>query len=69
MRQTCENSDDVRYYFSSRLEPEVFYQRKNERLFFNQWSQLIDALQAKTNASPSVGVFPYASMQLEKTPA
>ena len=66
-RPSGGEADEVRHYYSKELEPAVFYQRKNERLFFNQWSRLIDALQARTSASPSVGVFPYASMQLERT--
>jgi len=64
-----ERADQTRHYYSCRLEPEVFHERNNERQFFNDWSALTEALQSKANASPSVGVFPYASMQLEKTPA
>jgi len=64
-----ERADQTRHYYSCRLEPEVFHERNSERQFFNDWSALTEALQSKANASPSVGVFPYASMQLEKTPA
>ena len=64
-RQDAEGDGGRRFYYSPRLQSEDFYQRANERAFYNQWERLIEGLKAETNGSATVGIFPYASVQVE----
>ena len=55
------------FYYSPVLTPEVFYERDAKRRFFNDWQELIAALQEEGKVK-TAGVFPYAAMQIEGAP-
>ena len=53
------------YYYSGVINPSIFYERGTNRKFYNEWDRLIDELDSKYERA-TVGIFPYASIQLEK---
>lgn len=55
--------DGSRYYFSPRMTPERFYERTSDRVFCNQWEDVVQRLERQGSVT-SVGIFPYASVQL-----
>ena len=56
--------ENPRYFFSETLDPAVFYERSTPRILFNEWDELIDELDMGKKPA-RVGIFPYASLQLE----
>ena len=66
-RGTPQRDDDAGYYYSPVLSEETFYERDAKRRFFNRWEDLIAALDDGRKVK-TVGVFPYAAMQVEGTP-
>ena len=52
-------------YYSPTLTSGAFYQRDAKRRFFNRWDEVIAGLDGD-GREVTVGIFPYASLQLEK---
>lgn len=52
-------------YYSPVLSSGEFYERDSRHRFFNRWDELITGLDSKGRGM-TVGIFPYASLQLEK---
>ena len=59
-----QDQADAGCYFSPILTPEVYYARKVGRKLYNDWGQVIDALDGG-GRERTVGIFPCASLQLE----
>lgn len=51
------------YYYSPRMTPERFYEHESDRVFCNQWEDVVQRLERQGGVA-TVGVFPYASVQL-----
>ena len=49
-------------YYSPILSPATFYERKAQRRLCNQWDEVLATLNGR---AATVGIFPYASLQLE----
>ena len=62
---TKDVTGENHFYYSKTLDPARFYERDINRTLFNHWDALMDALYAKHKRA-TVGVFPYAALQLEK---
>jgi hypothetical protein len=62
---TKDVGGESRLYYSKTLDPTRFYERDINRTLFNHWDALMDALHAKHKRA-TVGVFPYAALQLAK---
>ena len=52
-------------YYSPGLSAEAFYARRIERQLFNDWDEVINSL-GGTGKARTVGIFPFASLQLER---
>jgi len=63
---TGEDSDtEAQAYYSPTIGEDVFYERDAKRRFFSQWEQVVSELDG-TRKHKTVGIFPYASMQIEQ---
>jgi len=45
------------------MTPERFYEHESDRVFCNQWEDVVQRLERQGGVA-TVGVFPYASVQL-----
>jgi nickel-dependent lactate racemase len=61
---TGDSQEHTGFYYSPVLSPETFYERDAKRVFFNEWESLVSAMNG-TGRDTTVGIFPYASMQVE----
>ena len=57
---------DVLVVLHGSVNPDIFYERKSQRRFFNQWDAVIASLNG-TGREVTAGIFPYSSLQLENT--
>ncbi len=55
------------FYYSPNLTPEAFYTRRSERRFHNRWEELACEL-SDVRKARTVGIFPYATIQVEDRP-
>lgn len=62
------STSEGRYYYSPTIDASVFYQRPPQRVFHDRWDALLPAL-GEGRRAPTVGIFPYATIQLEGQPA
>ncbi|MDP6779349.1 MAG: lactate racemase domain-containing protein [Candidatus Latescibacteria bacterium] len=61
---TRDAAGDDTFYYSPNLTPEAFYERKSPRRFQNRWEELVAELGDGRRAR-TVGIFPYATIQVE----
>ena len=61
-----DDGESERYYFSEYLDEAVFYERNANRRLFGDWDALIGQLSVRY-ARATVGIFPYAALQLERS--
>ena len=62
---TAESANnEARAYFSPTIGDEIYYEQDGKRRFYSRWEHVIAGLDG-TGQQKTVGIFPYASMQIE----